>query len=354
MARAARLTAGIAALAAALWALVGRGLVNYDTLYSLVWGRETRPGPHARPRRRARPHPASAGDPRRRPRGAAEHRERRRRARRGGADRDDRHRVPRARGARLGRVRASAAPGSTRGSACSPPRSSSRAAPVLDFGARAYVDIPYVLLVLGALLVETRRPRAGAPGARCCSRWPACSGRRRGCSRPPTSCTWCARGERGRATRLALLAALARRRRRLLCGAQRPGSSRARPVRSLTEHARHRRDARPRDGHRRGPAVRPAAARRDPARAGARRRGARRLSCRWLWLRDRVRPAIVRRRARAGRVLRARRGRPADPRPLPAPARGDRRDPLRRRRLRLAHASRERSAAPAAGDGSAC
>jgi hypothetical protein len=35
--------------------------------------------------------------------------------------------------------------------------------PVLDFGARAYVDIPYVALVLGALLVETRRPRAGAP-----------------------------------------------------------------------------------------------------------------------------------------------------------------------------------------------
>ena len=35
--------------------------------------------------------------------------------------------------------------------------------PVLDFGARAYVDIPYVALVLGALLVETRRPRAGVP-----------------------------------------------------------------------------------------------------------------------------------------------------------------------------------------------
>ncbi|MDX6681020.1 MAG: hypothetical protein QOG94_1059 [Solirubrobacteraceae bacterium] len=33
--------------------------------------------------------------------------------------------------------------------------------PVLDFGARAYVDIPYLVLVLGALLVETRRPRAG-------------------------------------------------------------------------------------------------------------------------------------------------------------------------------------------------
>ena len=35
--------------------------------------------------------------------------------------------------------------------------------PVLDFGARAYVDIPYLVLVLLALLVETRRPRAAAP-----------------------------------------------------------------------------------------------------------------------------------------------------------------------------------------------
>jgi len=34
---------------------------------------------------------------------------------------------------------------------------------VLDFGARAYVDIPFLVLVLGALLVETRRPRAGVP-----------------------------------------------------------------------------------------------------------------------------------------------------------------------------------------------
>ena len=35
--------------------------------------------------------------------------------------------------------------------------------PVLDFGARAYMDIPYLVLVLGALLVETRRPKAGWP-----------------------------------------------------------------------------------------------------------------------------------------------------------------------------------------------
>ena len=35
--------------------------------------------------------------------------------------------------------------------------------PMLDFGVRAYVDIPYIALVLAALLVETRRPRAGWP-----------------------------------------------------------------------------------------------------------------------------------------------------------------------------------------------
>lgn len=35
--------------------------------------------------------------------------------------------------------------------------------PVLSYGVRAYVDIPYLLLILSALLVESRRPRAGWP-----------------------------------------------------------------------------------------------------------------------------------------------------------------------------------------------
>jgi hypothetical protein len=35
--------------------------------------------------------------------------------------------------------------------------------PILSYGVRAYVDLPYMLLLLGALLVETRRPRAGGP-----------------------------------------------------------------------------------------------------------------------------------------------------------------------------------------------
>jgi hypothetical protein len=36
-------------------------------------------------------------------------------------------------------------------------------APFLSNGLRAYVDLPYIALVLGALVIETRRPRAGWP-----------------------------------------------------------------------------------------------------------------------------------------------------------------------------------------------
>ena len=35
--------------------------------------------------------------------------------------------------------------------------------PIISYGVRAYVDVPYLLLVLCALIVETRRRRAGAP-----------------------------------------------------------------------------------------------------------------------------------------------------------------------------------------------
>jgi hypothetical protein len=35
--------------------------------------------------------------------------------------------------------------------------------PVVSYGVRAYVDIPYLMLVLGAVLVESRRPKAGWP-----------------------------------------------------------------------------------------------------------------------------------------------------------------------------------------------
>jgi hypothetical protein len=36
-------------------------------------------------------------------------------------------------------------------------------APFLSNGLRAYVDLPYIALVLGALVIETKRPRAGLP-----------------------------------------------------------------------------------------------------------------------------------------------------------------------------------------------
>lgn len=35
--------------------------------------------------------------------------------------------------------------------------------PVISYGVRAYIDVPYLALVLGAVLIESRRPRAGWP-----------------------------------------------------------------------------------------------------------------------------------------------------------------------------------------------
>ena len=79
--------------------------------------------------------------------------------------------------------------------------------PVLSYGVRAYVDIPYLLLVLCALLVEARRHRSGIDGIpigrrarRCsrCSRSRGCCAPRRGCSRGSTGCTWCDLAPRGR------------------------------------------------------------------------------------------------------------------------------------------------------------
>ena len=42
--------------------------------------------------------------------------------------------------------------------------------PIVSYGVRAYVDVPYLLLLLGALLVESGRRRAD--GRRRSSRWP--------------------------------------------------------------------------------------------------------------------------------------------------------------------------------------
>ena len=160
--RAARITGAVAALAAAAWALAGRGLVNYDTLYALVWGRDLAHGrsPDLDVPLAPTPHPLGT-----------------------------------ALGALLSPLSSAAdqgvhGTGATAtvivlafvalgvlgvlvfelGRAWFGPWAGLLAAaivltrrPVLDFGARAYVDIPYVALVLGAVLVETRRPRAGLP-----------------------------------------------------------------------------------------------------------------------------------------------------------------------------------------------
>ena len=153
-------------LAAALRLVVGHGLVNYDTLYALVWGRDLAHGALPDYDVALAPDAAPAG---RRSLGvvltplsdSAS----------GGV-----HGRPRLVDAvlaflalaalgwvvyALGRAWFGPAAGRARRGS-----SSSRAEPVLDFGARAYVDIPYLVLVLGALLVETRRPRRRRAGAR--------------------------------------------------------------------------------------------------------------------------------------------------------------------------------------------
>lgn len=162
MARAIRQVGAAAVLGALAWLMAGRSVVNYDTLYSLAWGRELADGrspgfdlPFA-----PTPHPLATlygilVSPLS-----------------NGAD---------------GAVHALAAIDLTvvlgffflgvliwlvyeLGAQWFGPWAGVIAAlvmltsrPLLDFGARAYVDIPYVALVLGAVLVESRRPRAGAP-----------------------------------------------------------------------------------------------------------------------------------------------------------------------------------------------
>lgn len=159
MARA-RLTAGIGALAALLWLVVGHGLVNYDTLYTLVWGRDLAHGrlPDYDVPLAPTPHPlatllAGLATPITQ-------------LHTGGVEGEV--------ATTLTLVLAFAGLAGLGwvvfrlGAAWFHPAVGVLAAallltrrPVLDFGARAYVDIPYLVLVLGAVLVETRRPKAG-------------------------------------------------------------------------------------------------------------------------------------------------------------------------------------------------
>jgi hypothetical protein len=77
--------------------------------------------------------------------------------------------------------------------------------PVFSYGIRAYVDIPYICFLLGALLIETRRPRAGA--------WPLALMALAGLLRPEAwlfafaYCVWLWRGGALTRTHVALLVA---------------------------------------------------------------------------------------------------------------------------------------------------
>jgi hypothetical protein len=148
--------------AVATWLLAGRGLVNYDTLYSMVWGRQVAHGqtPDFSVPLAPTPHPletfggvllsplTSAAD------GFV-------------------HGVTTTNVVIVGAFLALGLLGAVvyaLGTAWFNPWVGALAAliiltrrPVLDYGSRAYVDIPYVVLVLGALLLETKRRRAGVP-----------------------------------------------------------------------------------------------------------------------------------------------------------------------------------------------
>jgi hypothetical protein len=159
--RALRFVAGIAAGAAALWLLAGRGLANYDTLYALVCGREIAAGrtPDLDVPIAPTPHPlANLGAVLLAPlsnAGSTLH---------GQAAIDLVLALSFVALAVLGWVVFALGRswfGTWAGIAAA--LIVVTRIPVLDFGARAYVDIPFLALVLGALLLETRRPRAGAP-----------------------------------------------------------------------------------------------------------------------------------------------------------------------------------------------
>ncbi|HWC26895.1 MAG TPA: hypothetical protein VG474_09950, partial [Solirubrobacteraceae bacterium] len=157
-----RFAAGVLVGAAALRLLAGPGLVNYDTLYALVWGRQLAHGalPDLEVAVAPTPHPlanvaAALLSPLSSWRIDGLHGEAAATAVVVGAY------VSLALLGwvvfALGRAWFNAAAGALAAAIVL------TRVPVLDFGARAYVDIPFLVLGLLALLVETHRPRCGGP-----------------------------------------------------------------------------------------------------------------------------------------------------------------------------------------------
>ena len=169
--------------------------------------------------------------------------------------------------------------------------------PVISYGVRAYLDVPYVLFVLWALLIAVRRPRAGAPvlallGLAGLLRpeawvfsglyWLFLVGLVPGRLRAHLPAGEPVRG-RGPLVKLTLLAAAAPL---LWLGSDLLVTGN--PLLVTDQHASHRLDARPQDRDRQRPRVRAEADRRGAAGGGARRRALIGAVLTLWWLRARA------------------------------------------------------------------
>ena len=141
--------------AAVLRAIAGVGFANYDTLYALAWGGQLAQGetPAYGQPIAPTPHPLLElfGIVLRPLSPHAEIEV--------VVWRSATSRWPAAAGSFSG----SGSTGSAPRPACSAALLFAQRVPVISYGVRAYLDVPYVLLVLWALLIAVRRPRAGAP-----------------------------------------------------------------------------------------------------------------------------------------------------------------------------------------------
>ena len=316
----------------ATWALFSRAFLNYDTLYTLIWGRDLLDGRLPDYELTLAPDASSARDGGRRARLAVRH------GRRLYGDAGARAAVVRR--ARLGRVPARPGQPSRGRSGCSPRCVVATREPFLSRAVRAYVDIPFLALVVFAAVLEVRRPRRG---------WPVL-----GLLGPRGAAAAGGLAAGGRL--LALSRAGARLARRRLRAAALVAA--APVVWALSDlvvtgdllplaerHSRHGRDAEAAARHRRRAGDDAAPARRDPEAAGAGRGDG------GFFLALRLARATGHGAGRACRARRARRSsllrvrRPAADRPLPVPAGGDARDLLRLCGAGLARLGARRSAA---------